>query len=527
MNQFLGKNTILTILLTLFFSLMVATNTVVASESTTDLVTLQILTMNDFHGALIENGKNPGAAKIAQYLKDRKAQNPKGTLILSAGDMFQGSPDSNLLYGKTVVEVMNAIGFDAMTLGNHEFDWGVPILKERIAQSNFSYISANIFDKKTGKLVDFLKPYIIFERDGIKIAVIGLTTPETAYKSSPKVMSDYAFEDPIKSINSLLPELKKQGADVIVVLSHMSSFVDRETGQITGEVVDLAKNTQGIDGIISGHSHQMVHNTVNGVPIVQASYFGRAIGQLNFTVEKSTKQIIMSRADTTLLPFEGLAADAEVKAIIDKAETEIAPIKNVILGKTVGELSHDRDAQAVSILGQWTADTMREVAKADIAFQNAGGIRTSIPAGDITMGKLYEVFPFDNTLVTVEMTGAQVMQVLQYGIMNPKVSMVQFSGIKVIYDGGQAEGQRILATLPDGKPLELTKTYKVVTNDFMAAGGDNFAMFKDGKKQTDIYIPLRDIFVMAIQKLKIIDFKGDDRFIEIKSGTIVTLPIAA
>jgi len=527
MNRLLRQTTLLTLILTIFFSLMVATNPVVASQNTTDLVNLQILTINDFHGALVENGKNPGAAKIAQYLKDMKDENPNGTLILSAGDMFQGSPDSNLLYGKTVVQVMNAIGFDAMTIGNHEFDWGVDILKERIAQSHFPYISANILDKNTGKSANFLKPYVIFEREGIKIAVIGLTTPETAYKSNPKVVSAYLFEDPAKTVNALMPELKQKGADVIIILSHMSSFMDKQTGEITGEAADLVMNTHGIDGVVSGHSHQIVHGTVNDVPIVQANYFGRAVGKINFLFKKSTKQIIMSSTNTTLLPPNGLTADTQVKAIIDKAQTEIAPVKNVFLGRTVRELSHDRDAEQVSLLGQWTADAMREAANADIAFQNAGGIRTNIPAGNITMGNLYEVFPFDNTVVTVEMTGAQVMKVLQHGIMNSKVNMIQFSGIKVVYDGAQADDQRIVVTLADGTPLNLTKKYKVATNDFLAAGGDNFTMFSEGNNQTDTYIPLRDMLATTIKKLKVIHFNGDDRFIEIKPATTNTSPIAA
>ncbi|WP_378957048.1 bifunctional metallophosphatase/5'-nucleotidase [Pelosinus sp. sgz500959] len=527
MKSFLRKTTLQIILVTLFFSFMVAVHPAAASEMTTDLVNIQILTMNDFHGALVENGKNPGAAKIAQYLKVMKGKNPNGTLILSAGDMFQGSPDSNLLYGKTVVEVMNAVGFDAMTIGNHEFDWGVAILKERIAQSHFPYISANILDKKTGKSADFVTPYTIFERDGIKIAVIGLTTPETAYKSSPKVMSAYLFEDPAKTVNALIPELKKKNADVIIVLSHMSSFMDKTTGEITGEVTDMLENTNHIDAVISGHSHQFVHGTVNGVPIVQANYFGRAVGKINFLFKKSTRQILVSSADTIPLPFDGLTAEKEVEGIINKAQIEIAPVKNTILGSTIRELSHDREAGQLSLLGQWTADAMREATAADIAFENAGGIRTNIPAGNITMGKLYEVFPFDNTLVTVEMTGAQVMKVLHHGIGNRNIGMVQFSGLKVIYDREQTDDQRIKVTLLDGTPLDLTRNYKIVMNDFMAAGGDNFTMFKEGNRQTDTYIPLRDMFVTAIKKLKIIDFNGDNRFMEIKPTAMNVLAIAA
>lgn len=527
MNCFFRKIAIVPILITMFFSLLMTANLAAASENSGDLVNVQILTLNDFHGALIENGKNPGAAKIAQYLKMLKDKNPNGTLTLSAGDMFQGSPDSNLLYGKTVVEVMNQIGFDAMALGNHEFDWGTEILKERISQSQFPYLAANVLDKSTGKPVDFFKPYIILERKGIKIAIIGLATPETAYKASPQIVSAYRFEDPAKVVNALLPELKEQGAEVIIILSHMSSFMDKETDEITGEAAELIKDTPGINALVSAHSHQLIYGSVNHVPIVQANYFGRAIGKINFLFKKSTKQIILSSADKTILPFDGLTADVQVKAMIEQAQDEIAPIKNNILGSTVRELTHDREAQDVSLLGQWTADVMRESVNAHIAFQNAGGIRTNIPAGNITMGKLYEVFPFDNTLVTIEMTGDQVMKVLYHGIINSKMNMVQFSGLKVVYDEEQIGEQRMLVTLADGSPLELRKHYKVVTNDFLAAGGDNFTVFKEGTHQTDTYIPLRDAVVTAIKKGKVIDFTGDDRFIKGKPAMPSRLPDAA
>lgn len=518
---------LLSTIIVVFFLLTISTIPVSAATDSTNLVNLQIITVNDFHGALTENGKNPGAAKMAQYIKEMKEKNQSGTLILSAGDMFQGSPDSNLLYGKTVVDVMNAIGFDAMAIGNHEFDWDISVLKKRISQSNFPYIAANIVDKSTGRIANFAKPYIFFELNGVKIAVIGMSTPETAYKSTPKIVSPYTFSDPSKVVNDLVPKLKQKGADIIIVLSHMGSYMDKNTGEITGEVADLAMNTHGIDAIISGHSHQIVYGSVNNVPIVQAGYFGRAIGTINISFNKSTKQLLSARATTTPLPFDGLTEDQQVKAIIDKAQIEIAPIKNVILGTTVHELSHDRDAQQLSLLGQFTADTMREATNADIAFQNAGGIRTSISAGNITMGNLYEVFPFDNTLFTIEMSGFQIMKVLEHGIMNKQMGMVQFSGLRVVYDETQLPTERLTVTLLDGSSLDLTKNYKVVTNDFMATGGDKFTMFKDGKNQADTYIPLRDVLASTIKRLKVIDFKSDDRFIQITPPLLIKLPVAA
>lgn len=514
-------------LLPLFFLFATTMGFASPTNTNSEIVNLQILTINDFHGALVENEKNPGAAKIAQYLQEQKAHNPNGTLILSGGDMFQGSPDSNLLYGKTVVTIMNQIGVDAMVIGNHEFDWGIPVLQQRIAQSTFPYLAANILEKATGKPAFFSKPYIFCERQGVKIAIIGMSTPETAYAASPKITAPYLFSDPIQIVNDLVPKLKGQGADLIIVLSHMGSFMDKSTGEITGEAADLAMNCPGINAIVSAHSHQLVNGTVNNIPIVQASSLGRAVGSINISFNKTTKQPISSNVTTTLLPFTGLTENHPVKTILDKAQGEIAPIKNIVLGSTIYELGHDRTAQQLSILGQLTTDTMRQATNTDIAFQNAGGIRTSIPAGNITMGNLYEVFPFDNTLFTMEMTGAQIMKVLEHGIGNPKVGMIQFSGLHVIYDELQSPTHPFVVTLPDGSPLDLTKNYTIVTNDFLATGGDHFTMFKESKNLVDTYIPLRDICAAAIKKQKVIDFTGDDRFLHKRSTVLTTLPIAA
>ena len=188
-------NSFLALILVLVLTLVAAP----ALAADSDQITLQILSVNDFHGALVGAGKNPGAAKLAQYIKEAKAKNPDGTLILSAGDLFQGSADSNLMYGKPVVDSMNEIGFDAMAIGNHEFDWGIDVLKARQAQSRFPYLAANIVDRATGQLVGFAKPYVIIERAGLKVGIIGIATPETAYTASPKVVSAFGIYSSGKS----------------------------------------------------------------------------------------------------------------------------------------------------------------------------------------------------------------------------------------------------------------------------------------------------------------------------------------
>ena len=303
---------------------------------------ITILSINDFHGALLEGGKNPGAAKVAKYLKDEKSHNPEGTIIVSAGDMFQGSPDSNLLYGKTVVDVMNSIGFDAMTLGNHEFDWGLTRLKERIAQSHFPYLSANIIDLQTGSGIDFVKPYIIIEKNGVKVGIIGLATPETAYTTNPKIVSGYHFLNAAQAVNTIVPELKRQGAELILVLAHLACDVNPSSGEITGDAAELAKAVTGVDVIITGHSHTKLAGKVNDISIVQAAYNGRAVGEVIVTYSEKEKKIMGITEKVVDLPVEGLVEDEQVKEIINKAEVDIAPVKNIILGKTLTDLNHEK-----------------------------------------------------------------------------------------------------------------------------------------------------------------------------------------
>ncbi len=477
------------------------------------LVSLDIYSVNDFHGALLAAGKNPGIAKLGKFLKDQKAKNEKGTLILSAGDMFQGSMDSNLLYGKPVVDAMNEIGFDAMTIGNHEFDWGFEKVNDWMKAAKFDFIASNIIDKETNKPVDYLKPYKIYDKNGVKVGIIGLATPETAYKTSPKLVANYTFEDPAKIVNEIVPLLKEEGAEVIVVLSHLGADMNKETGEITGEAAELAKGVKGVDAIVSGHTHKTVAGLINNIPIVQAYYNGREAGHINLIYSKDEKKVVGKNVESvSIMAVEGLEDDEAVKAIVDKYQIEIAPVKNLVLGKTVNELNHDRYKN--SILGQWSTDVMREAAGVDIAFQNGGGLRTSIAAGDITMGNLYEVMPFDNTLFTVELTGKQVIDVLNHGIGNEEFGDVQFSGIKVKYDAAKPEGERVVeVTMLDGSKLEEDKLYKVVTNDFMGAGGDKYTMFLEGKNAVNTFRPVRDAFIDAINKAQTIDFEGDDRLI--------------
>ena len=488
---------------------------------------ISLLTVNDFHGAMTGDAKNPGISKLTAYLKNEEKANKNGTLILSAGDMFQGTADSNLLYGASVVTAMNEAGFDAMVLGNHEFDWGLDKLKARIASSNFPYLGANLIDKATGKTADFIKPYTIVNKNGINVGIIGIVTPETATKTKPEMVAPYEFRNPAVVVNALVPEVKAAGADVIVVLSHLGAMQDSKTGDITGEAADLAKAVTGVDAIVAGHIHANVSGSVNNIPIVANNYNGRSVGHVDILMETDTKVV------TKRVPYlDGSAVkaleDARVAGWYKLIASSIAPVKNEVLGKATADFPHSPKDTQTTLLGNWACDVMQKAVNADIAIQNGGGLRRDLPSGVITMGLLYEIMPFDNTLFTFDLTGKQVKASIEHGIMPEDFNPGQFSGLKVKYDSTKPAGQRIVEiTLADGTPLQDEKLYKVVTNDFQADGGDKYVMFKDGQNRYNTNIPVRDVLVNEIKAQGTITPVDDKRLTDVNKTSMIMFRMAA
>ncbi|KUO71942.1 MAG: hypothetical protein APF77_04640 [Clostridia bacterium BRH_c25] len=488
---------------------------------------ISLITVNDFHGAMTGSSSNPGIAKLVAYLKNEEKANKNGTLILSAGDMFQGTADSNLLYGKSVVTAMNEAGFDAMVLGNHEFDWGLDKLKERIAESNFPYLGANLIDKATGKTADFIKPYTIIEKNGINVGIIGIVTPETATKTKPEMVEPFEFRDPAVVVNALVPEVKQAGADVIVVLSHLGIYQDSKTGEITGEAAELAESVTGVDAIIAGHTHVNACGFVNNIPVVSNAYNGRSVGHVDIFMDSAAKTV------TKRIPYlDGTVVksleDTKITGWYTFVQASIAPIKNEVLGNATADFPHSPKETQTTLLGNWATDVMRKAVDADIAIQNGGGLRRDLPAGVVTMGLLYEIMPFDNTLFTMDLTGIQVKAAIEHGIMSPDFNPGQFSGLVVKYDSTKPAGERIVEiSLADGTPLEDEKLYKVVTNDFQADGGDKYTMFKEGQNRYNTNIPVRDMLVNEIKEKETISPVDDGRLIDINLTGMIMYQIAA
>lgn len=511
-------------------------------KDTIDTENVHILYFNDFHGNVSEEttGKkrNMGMAKMVGYVNEFVANHPN-TIVLSGGDNYQGTADSNITFGAPVSYMLKKMNTVASSVGNHEFDWGADRISKWAKDGKFTYLASNIYDKNTNKPVDWAKPYMVVKVGNIKIGIIGLAHSETPSLTKAEYVRDFRFEDPVKSAKKWVKFLKSGKAEggkphIIVALTHIDSAQDSKTKEITGPATDLANKVPGLDLVLSAHSHQIVNGKVNNVPVLQAYCYGRAIGHIKLDVKKDTKPIKKKTKVSAKPRFKVKNLQTEIffgNTIKDKVvpdektereylrlQDELRPLKGEILGVATDVFSHDRNLKgSVTPLGNWTCLTMAKATGADIAIQNGGGLRRTLNKGNITMGDLYEIMPFDNYLVVMDLPGKDLKKAIDHGIYMPSTTDGAFTGLIVEYDSSKPHGNRITKiTLPDGTPIEDEKFYKVVMNDFMFTGGDGYNFFKNAKNINETYIPVRDVLVEEIKKVKEITPNSVDYIKDIK-----------
>ncbi|MDD5687713.1 MAG: bifunctional UDP-sugar hydrolase/5'-nucleotidase [Elusimicrobia bacterium] len=445
---------------------------------------ITILNTNDVHGHILSSPDNfggdiGGSAILSNFLKKQK----KPYMLLDAGDIFQGTPEGDLGDGEIIIKIMNELGYDAMTIGNHEFDKGQTQLKKLIEMANFSVLGANIVDKKTGQTPKWMESYFIKEIKGIKIAVLGLTTSAMPYITIPEVSRGLQFKREVDVAKKYIPQLKKK-ADIIVLLTHIGLSEENDFE----DDVFLAKNVEGIDMIIGGHTHTFLKNPikVKNTIIVQAGGNGRCVGQTILKIRN--KKIVNLKCKLVSLTKKKYGEDLEFKKIIDNLTKDISGKMETVIGTSEQFLSHSLTKNLLKNgelpLGNWQADVFRKITDSDVAFQNIGGIRADLPEGKITIRNIYELSPFRNTIFTLQLTGAQIRGILEKSVSGKAVTL-QVSGLKYKYDMDKDEGERIIEVNIGDNPIDLKKYYKVATNSFLVKGGDSFSVFKKGKNTHD------------------------------------------
>ncbi|PLW78402.1 bifunctional metallophosphatase/5'-nucleotidase [Cohaesibacter celericrescens] len=494
---------------------------------------LNILHINDLHSRIEsinkydstcnakgeEEGKCfGGVARVKSMLDQRRAalkDAGKNVLTIDAGDQFQGSLFYSTYKGAAAVEFMNGIGFDVMAVGNHEFDDGPQGLADFLAKAEFPVISGNIDVSSEPLLAGKISGYIIKEVGGQKIGLVSTLAEDTVETSSPgdKVIFS-SSEDYLKQA---VQELTEQGVNKIIAVTHEGLTKD----------MDLASKVSGIDMIVGGHSHTLLSNTDDkaagpypvmvknpdgkDVPIVQAYAYSKYVGDIEVTFNDNG-DIISAKGDPILLD-KSVAMDEGFKARVAELGAPIEELKVKVIGSIEADIDGSRDNCRLKEceMGSVVADAILDRVKAQgvsIVIQNGGGLRSSIQAGEVTMGEVLSVLPFQNTLATFQLTGAGVVEALENGLSQvEKVAgrFPQVAGIKYSWSAAKPVGERVISVevMKDGAwaPIDPEAVYGVASNNYMRSGGDGYKVFKtDGKNAYDYGPGLEEVLASYIAK---------------------------
>ncbi|MGR5149878.1 bifunctional UDP-sugar hydrolase/5'-nucleotidase UshA [Photobacterium alginatilyticum] len=473
---------------------------------------LTILHTNDHHGRFWQNkyGEYGMAARktLLDQIRTEVAAQGGTTLLLSGGDINTGVPESDLQDAEPDFKGMNMLGYDAMALGNHEFDNPLEVLRKQEEWAEFPMLSANIYDKETGERL--FQPYQIFEQQGIKIAVIGLTTEDTAKIGNPEYIGDVDFRDPKAEAKKLIAELEEtENPDVIIAATHMGHYENGNRGVNAPGDVALARYLEegDLDMIVGGHSQEPVcmegpnmynknfnpgdecqPDQQNGTWIVQAHEWGKYVGRADFEFKNGELQMVsydlipvnlkkkVKLADGSkkrVFIEDEIAQNQEVKTFLQPYQERGQEQLNIKISESNGKLEGDRNVVRFkqTNLGRLIAASHMQRAKADFAVMNSGGVRDSIAAGDITYKDVLTVQPFGNIVTYTDMSGKEIMDYLNVVATKPVDSgaYAQFYGISMTVQNGAVSNVKI-----GGKPLSLTETYRFTIPSFNAAGGDGY-----------------------------------------------------
>jgi 5'-nucleotidase/UDP-sugar diphosphatase len=473
---------------------------------------VSIINTADIHGHIVFDDATGGyytldevdymmGMPVMKSVIDKMRKDNSASLLLDSGDMFHGTNEANINKAQGVLEVAKLMGFDAMTVGNHDFDFGLDRLIEFRDQLNFPMLSANIY--KDGK--PLFKEYEIVNVGGKKLALLGLTVEDALSYTNSRDTKGVTIEDPIEIAKKIVPELRKQ-ADAVILISHLGNEIDEK-------VVDAV---DGIDLILCGHHHILYDKAekYKNTYFVEAGGYSTHVGLADMYFKDGKLSKVVWSVHRTK---DESKADKAAKEVAEKYHAIAMEAAKVKVGKSEvvldGIRSHVRAQEAT--LGNVLADAMRDVGRADIALMNGGGIRESIPKGEIDLYKIGKALPFVNSLVTVEMKGENIYSALERGIRqypNPATNggFLQVSGITFSFDGSKPAGKRVTHVIYNGKELEKDKYYKVATNDYLYNGGDNFDEFKNCRVLLKGEL-LKDVLAKYISEKKLLNPKLEGR----------------
>jgi len=470
---------------------------------------LSIVGTNDLHGNI---NALPTLGGYVQNLRAARSLDGGDVLLLDAGDMFQGTMASNLGEGQVVVEAYNKLGYTAVAVGNHEFDFGAVgssllgdprgALRARAKEAKFPFLAANVWETATAKPLagDNLVPSAMVRLKGISIGLIGVTTIDTPKSTLAENFAGLTVHPLVETIVAEAKLLRAKGADVIVVMAHAGGSCSRfdqpnelgscKTSGSEAEIITVAKSLPAgtVDAIVGGHTHAGVAHVVSNIPIIESYSSGRAFGRIDLWVDAKSRRVIGHDVfapqnlcaekpknhglDCITFEYEGkpVSPDPALLKFVRKANQDVHEVASKPLG-AIAVTSIRRDYDGESALGNLLVDLMRAARpNADVALANGGGIRKDLPAGPMTYGKLYEVMPFDNTFATAVVRGDQLKRVFEHNLRS-RGGFLSQAGLQVssVCVAGKLKVQLFRN---DGKAIADDETVTVVTNSFLATGGD-------------------------------------------------------
>ena len=418
-----------------------------------EAVRLVVLYTNDEHGWMEATAKTGGAAGLIGLWQEKEGYAPEGPespfLILSGGDMWTGPAISTWFDGESMAEVMNAMGYDAAAIGNHEFDFGLDVLRDRAAQSAFPFLSANIRDKEggvAGIVQDrTVLPYAVQEVAGVRVGLIGLTTVSTPQITRPDYVAGFDFVSYAQALAQVVPLVKADGAELLIVVGHICADEMRALAPAAAGL--------GIAVIGGGHCHERMDEVVHGVALIIGGAYMEAYARVELLFDPATDAVLHVEPSTH--DNRGGTPDPAVAAVVARWRAQADEALSYAIGYVNKEIGQRSNAMCNMVTDAWLA----AYPAADVALTNRGGFRQAIPAGEISLATIVGVLPFNNVLVDVELSGAQLIE-------NVECCQPAVGGMTTV--GGYK--------LADGTPIDPQATYHVLVNDFIYAGGDGFRL---------------------------------------------------
>jgi 5'-nucleotidase len=444
-----------------------------AQDARTCTVRVTLLQVNDvYRFTPADRGAAGGLARVST-LRKRVLKESPNTLFLLAGDTISPSVESITYKGRQMIDAWNQIGLDYSVFGNHEFDYGDDVLLERMKESNFKWLGANVVSEKTGKTFGSTPLFAVREFGRVKVGIFGITLPAT--KTTSKPGADTVFNKPCETANKIVPQIRAAGANAIVALTHLSLEEDKQ----------LARCAPGIDVIIGGHEHTLLESSSAGTLIFKMTADARELGRIDLNIDPATGKV--ESIDWKVIPVNDKIEEDPAFAPVAEKYGKLLKELDTPVGRTDVAL----DARSAANRSQETnvadfiADAFRRDAGADIALVNGGSIRADdvLPAGDLTLRDVLSILPFGGDLVKIEVTGKTILSALEHGVAmtGPHAEPGRFpqvSGLRYTFDASLLPGARIKEVTVGGKPLDPKRTYTLATTAFVASGGDQYEMLK-------------------------------------------------